>query len=187
MNLECLNDIITSNLAINIDLTDLNSWDLNTGLTSFSLTKWNDAVSDNINLYDFGLTGFDNGRIDTMWEGITLTSQDTLFSMYKIGYNNIWNPTTGETSGITIQTEYLPISAVTTGTSGNYFDLNGGYLQGFFKLEDFNYELLPTRYGKGITIETLLYLDSDSQGIFYMMGARSEDKYNPYFSGETIT
>ena len=187
MNLECLNDIITSNLAIHIDLTDLNSWDLNTGLTSFSLTKWNDAVSDNINLYDFGLTGFDNGRMDKMWEGITLTPQDTLFSMYRIGYNNIWNPTTGETSGITVQTEYLPILEVITGTSGNYFDLNGGYLQGFFKLQDFNYELLPVRYGEGITIETLLYLNPDSQGIFYMMGARAEDKYNPYFSGETIT
>ena len=187
MNLECLNDIITSNLAIHIDLTDLNSWDLNTGLTSFSITKWSDAVSDNINLLDFGLTGFDNSRTNEMWSGIELTPQDNLFPMYRVGYNNIQNPTTGETSGITITTEFLPISAVTIGTSGNYFELNGGYLQGFFKLQDYNYELLPARYGAGITIETLLYLNPDSQGIFYMMGARAEDKYNPYFSGETTT
>jgi len=187
MNLECLNNIITSNLAIHIDLTDLNSWDLNTGLTSFSITKWSDAVSDNINLLDFGLTGFDNSRTNEMWSGIELTPQDNLFSMYRVGYNDIQNPTTGETSGITITTEFLPISAVTTGTSGNYFELNGGYLQGFFKLQDYNYELLSARYGAGITIETLLYLNPDSQGIFYMMGARAEDKYNPYFSGETMT
>jgi len=188
MNLECLNDIITSNLAIHIDLTDLNSWDLNTGLTSFSLTKWSGAVTDNINLIDFGLTAFDNGRTDVMWSGITLTPQDNLFSMYRVGYNDVINPTTGETSGVTVTTEYLPISAITTGsTSGNYFDLNGGYLQGFFKLEDFNYELLPARYNEGITIETIMYLYPDSQGIFYMMGARAEDKYNPYFSGETTT
>jgi len=187
MNLECLNDIITSNLAIHIDLTDLNSWDLNTGLTSFSLTKWSGAVSDNINLLDFGLTGFDNGRTNIMWNGITLTPQETLFSMYRVGYNDIWNPMGFETSGVTVTTEYLPISAVTTGTSGNYFDLNGGYLQGFFKLQGYNYELLPARYDAGITIETLVYLYPDSQGIFYMMGARAEDKYNPYFSGETTT
>jgi hypothetical protein len=187
MNLECLNDIITSNLAIHIDLTDLKSWDLNTGLTSFSLTKWAGAVSDNINLLDFGLTGFDNGRTNKMWGSIEITSQDTLFSMHRVGYNNVWNPASGETSGVTVTTQFLPISAITTGTSGNYFDLQGGYLQGFFKLQDYNYELLPARYGAGITIETLLYLYPESQGIFYMMGARAEDKYNPYFSGETIT
>jgi len=188
MNLECLNDIITNGLAIHIDLTNLKSWDLNTGLTSFSLTKWSGAVSDNLDLLDFGLTGFDNGRTNKMWSGINLTSQDNLFSMYRVGYNDVHNPSTGETSGVTVITEYLPISAITTGsTSGNYFDLQGGYLQGFFKLEDFNYELLPARYNKGITIESIMYLYPDSQGIFYMMGARAEDKYNPYFSGETMT
>ena len=187
MNLECLNDIITSNLAIHIDLTDLKSWNLNTGLTSFSITKWSGAVSDNINLLDFGLTGFDNGRTNEMWSGINITPQDNVLSMYRVGYNDVENPIGGETSGVTVTTEYLPISAITTGTSGNYFDLSGGYLQGFFKLEDYNYELLPARYGSGITIETLVYLYPDSQGIFYMMGARAEDKYNPYFSGETMT
>lgn len=187
MNLECLNDIITSNLAIHIDLTDLNSWDLNTGLTSFSLTKWSGAVSENINLQDFGLTGFDNGRTDKMWEGISLTPEDSLFSMHRVGFNEVENPIGGETSGITVTTQFLPITGITTGTSGNYFDLDGGYLQGFFNLEGFNYKVLPTRYNEGITIETLVYLYPDSYGIFYMMGARAEDKYNPYFSGETMT
>jgi len=191
MNLECLNDIITGNLAIHIDLTDVKSWiDWNTGLTAFSLTKWSGAVSDNINLIDFGLTAFDNGRTNVMWSGITLAPKDTLFSMYRIGKNEVQNPTTEETSGVTVITSYdqYPMSAITSGGTENYyFDLTGGYLQGFFKLQDYNYELLPARYGAGITIETLLYLYPDSQGIFYMMGARAEDKYNPYFSGETIT
>jgi len=187
MNLECLNDIITSNLAVHIDLTDLDSWDLNTGLTSFSLTKWSGAVADNINLHDFGLTAFDNGRMNVMWEGMELTANDNVLSMYRVGYNDVQNPSTGETSGMTINTEYLPITAITTGSSGNYFMLDGGYLQGFFNLDGFNYKLLPTRYGEGITIETLLYLNPDSYGVFYMMGARAEDKYNPYFSGETTS
>jgi hypothetical protein len=187
MNLECLNGIITDNLAIQIDLTQLKSWDLNTGFTSYSLTKWTGAVSDNINLIDFGLTGFDNGRTNKMWSGYTLTPQDNIFSMYRIGYNIVHNPTTGETSGMTITTEFDPyyISGVTTGTSGNYFELNGGYLQGFFKLQGYNYELLPSRYNNGITVETLVHLNTGSSGIFYMMGVRAEDKYNPNFTGES--
>jgi hypothetical protein len=187
MDLDCLNDIITDDLAIHIDLTDLNSWDLNTGLTSFSLTKWLGAKSDNLNLYDFGLTGFDNGRTDEMWNGIMFTPQDTLFSMYRVGYNIVKNPTSGETSGVTVNTEFLPISGITTGNTGNYFELAGGYLQGFFKLDGYDYELLPSRYNNGITIETIIYQTIDSHGIFYMMGARAEDKYNPFFSGETMT
>ena len=189
MNLECLNGIITDNLAIQIDLTKLKSWDLNTGFTAFSLTKWAGAISDNINLLDFGLTEFDNGRTNIMWSGITLTPNDTLFSVYRIGYNVVQNPSTGNTSGYTATTTYsgYSISAITatSATTGNYFELNGGYLQGFFKLDGYNYELLPNRYNNGITVETLVRLDSGSSGIFYMMGLRAEDKYNPYFSGET--
>lgn len=187
MNLQCFNDIITDDLAIHIDLSNQDSWDLNTGLTSVSLTKWVDAKSDNIELLDFGLTAFDVGRTDKMWDSINYTPKDTIFSMYRVGYNIVQNPTSGETSGVTINTEYLPISAITTGNSGNYFNLDGGYLQGFFKLDGYNYELLPPRFNNGITIETLLLLNPLSEGIFYLMGARAEDKYNPFFSGETTT
>ena len=190
MNLECISGIITKNLAIHIDLTNVRSWDLNTGYTSISLTKWSNAISDKINLYDFGLTGFDNGRTDTMWSGITLTPNDTKLKMYRVGYNEVINPTPEETSGVTANTRYdlYPMSASsTTGGSQNYFNLNGGYLQGLFKLHDFNYELFPWRFGKGITIETILFLHEESHGIFYTMGIRAEDKYNPFFKGELIT
>ena len=186
MNLECLNDIIKENLAIHIDISDDKSWDLNTGLTSVSLTKWKNAFSDNLNLRDFGLTGFDNGRTNIMWSGITLTPDDTKLKLYRIGYNEVLNPTPIQYSGFSATTIYdgYAMSAVTTGDSGNYFILNGGYLQGFFNLDGFNYKILPTRFGSGVTIETLVYLYPDSFGIFYMMGIRAEDKYNPYFDGE---
>lgn len=185
MNLDCLNDIITDDLAIHIDLTNTKSWDLNSGLTSYSLTKWSGAYSGNLDLKDFGLTGFDNGRTNEMWGGLKLKPEDNLFSMYRVGYNVVQNPTTGETSGVTVNTQYLPMSGITTGASGNYFELAGGYLQGFFKLDGYDYELLPSRYNRGVTIETLIYLNPDSKGIFYTMGTRAEDKYNQYFSGET--
>jgi len=182
------NKIITNNLAINIDLTNEKSWNLNTGLTVTSLNKWKNAVSDNIELYDFGLTAFDVGLINEMYSGIKIEPKNNIFSMNRIGFNEVHNPTTGETSGTTIHTKYnnYNISAITSNESGNYFYLNGGYLNGFFKLDGYNYELFPNRYGDGITIETLLNIFPESEGIFYLMGVRAEDKYNPYFSGETI-
>lgn len=189
MGLQHLNGIVKDNLAIHLDLTNNKSWlNYDTGLTTISIAKWTNAISDNINLVDFGLTGFDNARTKIMWNGITLTPNDVYFSMYPIGNNIIKNPTTGETSGMTITNYKHEIIPSISGETENYFfDLHGGYLQGFFKLQDYNYSLLPTRYSKGITIETMLYLYSNSYGIFYMMGARAEDKYNSYFTGETIT
>jgi hypothetical protein len=176
MNLNCFNNIITDNLAIYIDLTNLNSWNLNTGLTLFSLTKWKNATVDDLNLIDFGLTAFDNGRINKLYSGLTLTQNNDKLVLYRIGFNN--------DSGGTFYTGYA-ISGVTGSSVGRYFSLSGGYLQGFFKLEDYNFNLLPFRYNKGITIETIIEILPQSEGIFYYMGTRAEDKYNPFFSGET--
>lgn len=183
MSLSCLKKIVTNDLIVNIDLNDSKSWiDYNDQLYVISLNKWKNSVSENINLFDFGLTGFDNGRTNAMWSGITLN--DNYLSLYRVGYNDVSNPNTDSTSGITVTTTYLPITGI-TGTS-NYFNLNGGYLQGFFRLQDYNYKLIPSRFANGVSFETILNLDSNSQGIFLMLGARAEDKYNPYFSGETI-
>jgi len=183
MNLNCLkNSIITDGLAIQIDLTDINSWNLNTGFTSISLSEWTNAVSDNLDLYDFGLTAYDNGRIDHMYSGEILTPNDTKVTLYRVGYN------TGNTAydSQTVYTD-LNINSVTTGNTGNYFMLDGGYLQGFFKLQNYNYELFPARYAAGITIENIVLITPESfdGGIFYLMGSRAEDKYNLYYSGET--
>lgn len=216
-DLSCLNTIITDNLAVHIDLTNLKSWNLNTGFTSISLTKWNKAISDNIFLYDFGLTAYDNGRVDRMHDTLTIVPTDNKVTLYRVGHNNP-KPNVGEgyetgttlydTYGITgvtgasatTHTTIITGGTGSTGTTiitgitsfapyaGNFFELNGGYLQGFFKLKNYNYELLPPRYGSGITIETIIRIipQSFNDGYFYYMGARAENKYVPAFSGECI-
>jgi len=197
-DLSCLNTIIPDNLAVHIDLTSINSWNLNTGFTSVSLTKWNKAISDNIFLYDFGLTAFDNGRVDKMYDTLTILPSENKVTLYRVGYNNETGGTFYDGYGITGVTSSAITSTHGTGTGtttgvtyygafpGNFFDLDGGYLQGFFKLKKYNYELLPPRYGSGITIETIIRLTPESfnDGYFYFMGARAEDKYVPSFSGE---
>lgn len=177
INLNCLDDIITSRLAVHIDLSDIQSWDLNTGFTSVSLTSWVGAKSDNIYLPDFGLTAYDNGRLNKMYDGLVLTPSDTKVTLYRVGYNNA--------TGGTFYDGY-EISGITTNNDvGNYFELTGGYLQGFFKLQGSKFEQLPNRFGEGITIENIVRIDPNSNGIFYLMGVRAEDKYNDFFSGET--
>lgn len=187
MDLSCKKNIITDNLAIYFDISDNNSWNLNTGLTLNSLTKWSNARSEKLSLYDYGLTAFDNGRTNEMWDGLNYSNKDVTLKLFPVGYNNVTNPTSSGYTGVSSTISYLPITGVTDALFGNHYNLGGGYLQGFFKLEGYDFELLPSRYNEGITIENLLYLDNSSHGIFYLMGLRSEDKYNPYFSGETIT
>lgn len=182
-DLSCLNTIIPDNLAAHIDLTSLKSWNLNTGFTSVSLTKWSGGFSSDIFLYDFGLTSFDNGRVREMTDSLTLTPKDNKLTLYRVGYNN-------NTSGGTYYNGYgiTGITATTGITVGNYFELDGGFLQGFFKLKDYDFQVLPTRYGKGVTYETLINISpaSFNNGYFLLIGARSEDKYIPPFSGECI-
>lgn len=170
-------NLLLDNLAVQIDLTNINSWNLNTDLTITSINKWKYAVSDDISLPDFGLTAFDNGRIDNMLSGITLTKNNTYLNLHRVGaYSE---------TGDTITYDNHIITSITGTSVGNYFKLEGGYFQGFFKLFDYNYEIFPARYNDGITIETLIEVLSGSSGIFFMMGLRAEDKYNPLFNGET--
>lgn len=177
-NLNCDNGIITKDLALHIDISDDKSWDLNTGLTVVSLTKWKNAISSDLNLPDYGLTGYDNGNVDSMLDSLTIGANDTKVKLYRIGYNNH--------TGGTFYDGY-DITPITSGNTGNYFDLDGGYLNGFFKLKDYNYQLLPYRYLNGITIELIVKIEERSfdGGNLLLIGSRAEDKYIQEFSGET--
>jgi hypothetical protein len=123
-----------------------------------------------ITLCDFGLTGVDNGRYD-MLSGITITitSADTRVVLYPVtGYT--------VTSGNTIATKgiYDYPWDFKTGTTtpsgcvvGNTICLNGGFYQGYFKL-DFE-EPNPKRVsattescGKDIVTEEFIDVDPDA-------------------------
>lgn len=172
----CQKNINSEDLVVNIDLSNLESWDLNESFIVKSLTSWKKSKSDNLLLPDFGLTAYDNGRVSDMEECLELSKNDKSLTLYRIGEND-------EVGNINYD-NYI-ISGNTNNLVGNYFQLNGGYLQGFFKLYGYNYEILPARYMQGITIENMLFINNDSKGIFFTMGVRSEDKYNEFFSGET--
>lgn len=214
-------------LPINIELSntgstqivDINYGDYLSGNTLVSLNNYNPNLLDNTcysaytGACDAGLTGIDVGMFTEM------TGQ-TLF--YSMGINDTnkfhphyydrrfkMRPVTGYTespntrfSGITAQTLYNMVSK-TASTIGQYFELYGGYFQGFYKLFGYDYEVLPERPNKGWTAEFLLkprlgeeYLPSsgqtylnteypDNEGTFFFMGARAENKFYHYPSGYT--
>lgn len=175
---------LKNNLVIDFNVVDENSWSLNDSvLTITSLNRWDKAISEDISLLDYGLTAFDYGFTNKMWDKLDLTSNNTYLTLKSIGYNEVINPTNEQTSGMTITRKILPFEFIGSGSS-MYIKLNGGYLNNFYKLEGYNYELLPKKFENGITIESTLYLNSDSYGIFYTMGVKSEDKYNIEFIGE---
>ncbi len=174
--------IITDNLLTNFDLTNpicYNSINPNYIISSI---KYPYSSLSNLNLDDFGLNMYDNGRVNIMSSYTENFSYvDNKLKLYKVGYNDNSGNTTYETA------TFMSSNTI------NYFNLNGGYFQNFFKLEDYNYELLPDRYKKGLTIETWLYNDSNTysnilsekDGFFIYLGLRSENKFQFQYSGET--
>tara|TARA_R110000737_G_scaffold94278_1_gene127903 strand:- start:1263 stop:4598 length:3336 start_codon:yes stop_codon:yes gene_type:complete len=87
--------------------------------------------------------------------------------------------------------------------SGFYYDLYGGFFQGFFDLWGYGYRVLPDREDLGWTVESLLKirtsgsswnglsahtlnnLHPNNEGIFFYLGARAENKFWNCFHGET--
>jgi len=186
MNTYC--ELVNNGLLVNIDVSNINSWDLNTGLTINSVSKWKYAKVGDDNILDYGLTAFDFGYTDRMSNSVNVNNFNDKLTLRRVGYNIINNPDdtifSGYSSNISYQNyDILPIGSGST----RYFNLDGGYLNGFFKLYEYDYEILPIKFKEGFTIETMLYLNSNSNGIFIYFGVRSEDKYNPYYRDEFIS
>jgi hypothetical protein len=155
---------------------------------------------------DIGLTGIDNGLISGMTgNSISYTmglltgnsmfdrySYDRRFKMFQV--RSFVRELGSYFSGITAATDYGVVS-FDENPYGRYHELYGSFYQGFYKLFGYDYEVLPTRYHKGWTVEMLLrprvsndYLPTvgettlneyypSNKNIFFYMGARAEDKF----------
>lgn len=163
---------IKKDLCVDIDISDFT---LENGNILKSVAVYDNAKTVDITLPDFGLTGYDVGLSTSLTDGLELDGDNTL-ELKLISHN--------DENGVNHTNDYQ-VYLVTGNTFGNYIYLNGGYFHGYFKLEGYDYELLPSRYPNGISIETLIDITDYSKGIFLYLGTRSEDKYSPYFTGET--
>jgi len=161
-----------------------------TSTTIYSLSTWTEAVNTGYTFNTIGLTGIDNGLItfekttgDTTNQALlsaitastlTIPSGDSRFFMTRV---------TGTTG------DYIyPMSVVTGATT--YINLCGGFYQGFYKIDGYSYQVLPTRASEGWSSEIVLRpsacvasgttLNDDypnNKGFFFYMGTRAENKY----------
>lgn len=163
-------------------------------LSSVADCTWEDAYNKGINTNYIGYTGVDNGYIHYQKDRIsnaqfyelftnsnlTLAEDDKRFFVTKVNGNNdiyAYDNDIVEEDGIICAR------------------LNGGFYQGFFKLFQCEYQVLPDEVGDGITLEFKLKKCSfenddklrlndryaDNKGIFFYMGTRAENKWWRYY------
>lgn len=159
-------------------------------LYSKSSYKTDDIVNDGVELCNIGYTGVDNGLIHYKKDRITneqflkifinsklkIEKDDTRFHLSKV---------TGNTGLYDYPTSII---------MDNKFEsikLNGGFYQGFFKLYNDNYQILPyyikTSWNLEFTLKkkdfekesdkTLNDKYPNNKGIFFYMGTRAENKW----------
>lgn len=161
--------------------------------------KWEGGINNGVELLDIGLTGIDNGFIQFRKDRISNNEYLNILnnSTFKINKNDLrlfLTPVSGNTQEFSYQYEFCHDK------DENFLALKGGFLQGFYKLFGFDYQVLPSRIENGWTLEFVLRkknyeIDSSSinalypsnQGIFFYIGTRSENKFwNQYNSNSEI-
>ena len=157
-------------------------------------------------LCDVGLTGIDNGLVQGL-TGETIEVNSGLYIYDGQIYNRYFydrrfkmHPITGFTTPsnrlLNDGSYTYDITTGSTSETGTYVTFNGGFYQGFYKLSDYDYEILPQRYNWGWSTEFLLRYRwtgntdvglnaryPDNKGTFFYMGARAENKFYHFSNG----
>lgn len=166
---------------------------------SLSSFTWSNAVNSGETLYDIGLTGVDNGfitydRLSGDTANTYLVSAMTLSTLALV---------TGDTrlrlDSVTGNSDtYIYPIDILSGSVGAYAQFCGGFYQGYYKLDGYDYQIWPNRVNKGWVAEfwinktnncsghtgtTLNDTYPDNKGFFFYIGTRAENKYWNTFEG----
>lgn len=154
------------------------------------------AVNNDTELKNIGLTGIDNGTVMSV-SGIT-TNDELLETIGVSGStsefpgNSLYLRTV---NGNTNTIEYNS-NLVEEENGDKYYSFNGGFLQGFYKLDGLEYSILPdtidTSWGLDFIIRprsdyqstsatTLNELYPNNSGIFFYIGTRAENKFTQFY------
>lgn len=178
-----------------MSIVDFSDFEPNENQTLYSKTTWPDAINKGALLKDFGFTGMDNGMI--RFDKNTITDEEflglilgTKFAIASGDTRFFMNPVYGN-----YQDFSYGYGFDTDENNVNFMKLNGGFYQGFFKLDGFDYKVLPERLTHSITMHFDLRPRSDyntentvneqypeNKGIFFFMGARAENKFSQLYN-----
>tara|TARA_B100000927_G_scaffold68859_1_gene54510 strand:+ start:5913 stop:7628 length:1716 start_codon:yes stop_codon:yes gene_type:complete len=202
----CDDSINNECLVVHYDFNNPNIY--STGITSantiYSLSTWSEAFNTGHTFETFGLTGIDNGYIEYIKEigdnkntGLTKTITGTTTVIPSGDTRLTLNIVSGYTGQYIYPTEIIE----DYGVLGDYLSLCGGFYQGYYKLDGYSYEVLPTRVPEAwvadfwlnktealcssVTGTTLNDKYPNNKGFFFYMGTRAENKYWNVFSGNS--
>ena len=165
----------------------------------YSKTSWINAVNSGddeysgVTLVNIGFTGIDNGLI---YYDKDLISNIDFFNIYTNSHFCTLGETRLNLSAVKSNTgeHWFPIHLVDDGEK--YFELKGGFLQGFFKTYGYDYQTLPDYISGSWTMNfvirrrdeyeidehTLNYEHPENNGMFFYMGTRAENKFWEMFA-----
>ena len=153
---------------------------------------WDGSIASGVTLFDIGLTGMDNGFLRFDKDTITdfefyrrLTRSEYIID--DNDYRLILHPVEGNTDAYSYD----------MCKNDGYITLKGGFLQGFYKLDGFDYQVLPNVIEDSMHLEfvirprnyvtaknTLNSFYPDNEGIFFYMGTRAENKFAKMYGAD---
>jgi hypothetical protein len=174
-----------------ISYIDINNNDCHVNNKLYSLTdyRWKDAINDGIELNNIGYTGVDNGLIQFQKDRITNEEFYELFTNSKLDIQKddtrfFLNQVSGNTQ------IYSYPSKIETINGNSFLKLQGGFYQGFFKLYQNKYQVLPTNLDNDWQLEFVIRPQdyetnsdilnrnhADTDGLFFYIGTRAENKF----------
>ena len=153
---------------------------------------WDRYVNKGVALQNIGYTGIDNGYIYYGgWDKVTNREFYDIFTTTStpelpLGGELRLTAVTGNTGLYSYPMEY---------NKDGYYELKGGFFQGFYKLFGYDYQVLPQYIEDGWNIEfvmrpkdyvlqddTLNELYPENKGIFFYMGTRAENKFSQIYN-----
>jgi len=175
--------------AVTISPEDYNT----TSRTIISKSEWADAVNEDVVLENPGFTGVDNGLFT--------------YDKNRISNKEFLDAYINCTMDLSVYGKKLFLHGV-SGNTGlyeypmelkeDYLEMKGGFLQGFFKVEGYDYQTLPSKmdneWNLGFVLRPMDYEVSpktmntrhpQSNGIFFYMGTRAENKFWHYYKVDT--
>ena len=171
-----------------IDLSDEECFDSDNWIYSKSGYTWDKSLALGYTLYNITYTGLDNGLFTFRKDRISNKDFFEIFQKNKFEIKeNDYRLKLHAVSGNTLQYDY-PLHK-----ENGYTKLNGGFYQGFFKTECDKYQVFPSSFEHGDTLNfefTLKKCDLEKEsdktlndkypmnkGIFFYIGTRAENKW----------
>lgn len=189
----------TDCLSTYIDMTNENCI-TSDGVVSLSEYTYENAklLEEDTVLKDFNFVGLDNGRI--LFDKYTVSGKEFLNIIFPTS-DEIVMPAydaslhlykvSGNTQTLDYSCEY--------NENDECYSFKGGFLQGFFKLYGFNYEILPPSIESEWNLEFVIRPKSyktkenilnnehpKNKGIFFYMGTRAENKFAQFYNSEQL-